>query len=456
MLGRGIYYAIMMVSFITLPVVAEEISLASIKGDFKGIKHIFLDKEAVIHLNPKRSTADNIPAIYRQVGVENITMDHNDMSVNGCVHISPYDSKSVVHHMGRISRSIGNNVNKNIEQLSFQPHFSGLKGPQLKIMRKDLERALVLKQGSSSEIFHNASVMPSHGVACHTQMRSDWDVEIAHHIDPYDSDRAPLIRSDLIVNNKLHFGGYFLGTLSTRYNLYENLDRDGDLRFLNRPDPVRQDVLAFAKQGLNLNRLMVSGFATPSPDTYIAGHAGFIEENFLGLGGEFLYRPYDTPLSFGAELWGTTKRVPYLGGATTVQSDNRQTSALLNVWYDVPFQPYSVGVSAGRFLDGDTGTQLRARYAPSPGWLIEGYGTYSNEMDTSLDHGKNTNWEFGLRLSMPLGDIKLLPNNSRQTLTLKPFARDKGQRIDNPYPLYDLTNPWQAKNIYAHWGDVVK
>jgi hypothetical protein len=426
--------------------------LASIQQNFKGLSHYVFDQEKIIHLTPSRPTSTNIAKIEIDSGLTNILVD--DQNITGCLHTNPYDHQSVTKQFGRGARVVANNSASPIEALSAQPYFSGLKGPKLTIMRKDLERALINQSGSASEIFHNALIESPTRTACDTSMTYNWDIELNHHIDVYDSDKAPLIRSDIILNNRLHFGGYFLGTVSTRHNLYDNLDNEPDLRILSRPDPLRQDVLGFAWQGLNLNRAMISGFATPIPDLYLAGHAGYLEEMFFGIGGEFLYRPYDSALSIGGELWSTSKRVPYLGGVTTLDDDNRQTSALLNLWYDAPFHPYAIGLSAGQFLGGDTGGQLRARYTPKPGWIVEGYGTYSNESDQSLDNDEDTDFEAGLRLTMPLGNLKILPSNSRQTFDIKPFARDKGQRLNNPYPLYDLTDPWQAKNLYRYWDDI--
>ena len=433
---------------------AEGHPLASIQKGFKGLSHYIFDKSTAEHLNPQRPTRSNIAAIQKSTTLKNINI--NTTSVEGCLPTLPHGNQSVIKQFGRAARVMANNSSESVKSLSAQPYFSGLKGQKLTIMRKDLERALVHQSGSASEIFHNTTITPATRAACDTSGRSTWDIELKHHIDAHESDHRPLIRSDIVINNRLHLGGYFLGTASMRYNLYDNLNKEPTLRTLPHPNPLRRDVLGFAWQGLNMERLMVSGFATPTSDLYLAGHAGYLEEMFFGLGGEFLYRPYDSAFSIGGELWSTVKRAPYLGGITTLDNNNRQTSALLNLWYDVPFQPYSLGLSAGQFMDNDMGGQLRARYTPKPGWNIEGYGTYSNKENQSLDQSTNTNTEVGLRLSMPLGALKILPTNSRQTFEIKPFARDKGQRLDNPYPLYDLTNPWQARSIYRYWNEITE
>lgn len=381
--------------------------------------------------------------------------DKNGKTVTGCLETSPYDDRPYAYHAGRLARLMANHSADYIETITIQPHYSGLKGPKLVLMRRDLERVFVQHQGSAQEIFHNTRLRPNGSAPCDREFSADWDLTIEHHLDAYDSGEAPLLRSDAIITGRLHMGRFLMGSLGLRLPLYDNLKKETGLYTLTRRDPVRQDVLGFAWKGVGLEYLMLSGFATPRPDTYVALHGGYLEEKFFGLGGEFLYRPHDSPFSFGGEIWATAKREPYLGNDFTVNTDNTQVSALANAWYDWPRTPLSFGLSAGRFLDGDAGAQGRILYRPAAGWRIEGFATFSDETETTLDGGTSS-FSAGLRLTMPLGRLAFLPENSRQTIRIKPFARDKGQRIDNPYPLYGLTDPWSTQNLYRHWKAITQ
>jgi len=405
------------------------------------------------HVMPRRPTHTDTAKIMRETSASDFY--HEPLSATACLEYNPHDHHALMERVATTARIMANNSGSTIESLSFQPHFSGLKGPKLTIMRKDLERALISKQGSANEIFHNAKLSPHTAITCTPQDIFSMDIALNHHIDAWDSDESPLYRSDLIINRRARIGSYFLGTLGFRIPLIDNLEDEPDLRILTSPRPVRQDVLAFAWQGLNLDRLMISGFTTPTPNLHIAGHAGYLEEMFFGVGGEMLYRPYDSPIALGAEIWATTKRTPYLGSYTTLDTGHNQTSILLNGWYDIPNRPVAFGVSYGQFLDGDVGGQVKAIYRPAPGWRIEGFATYSNQDDRALD-GDNTNMMAGVKITMPLGRFSFLPDNSRQTIDIRPFARDKGQRINNPYPLYDLTNAWQADQIYRDWHHLTR
>lgn len=377
-------------------------------------------------------------------------------NISNCIDTQPYDHKTLIHHIGERARILANGTNAAVNTLSFQPRFGGLKGPKITIMRDDFERAIINNNGSANEIHHNATIESPSYHACDKRLKAHWDLELQHHIDALESHEKPLLRSDAILNGRIHFGGYFMGTTSIRQKLYSNLGDDDALRTLDRLDPIRQDIIGFAEQRVGLDRLLLSGFSTPSPDLHLGVHAGILEEGFMGIGSELLYRPHNKNWSLGAEIWGVQKRLPYTGKLFGVNGlDSPRTTALLNLHYDIPQSPYSVGLSGGQFLDSDYGIEAKGIYRPAQGWAIEGFVTLSNKNDRTL-RNRRTNLFSGIKLTMPLGQLKYLPDNSRQTFDFSPFARDKGQRIDNPYPLYDLTNPWQTSQIQQYWNEITE
>lgn len=433
---------------------AEGHTSSSAKSLNFNLKKIFFDHDLYKPaLGAQRGSVTDISKIELNSKLTSIQTSASE--ITGCIEMLPYSHNSLMDRVGQAARVMANHSKASIEQLAFQPHFSGLKGPRLTIIRKDLEDALIGGRGSANEIYHNSKIeyIPE-SISCSPSLRAEWDVELLHKVDTWDSDNAPIFKSELILNNRIHFLDSFLATVSARYLLYDNFDDEPNFRFLNRIDPVRQDELGYVQSSLGLNRIMLSGFATPAEDFYVAGHAGYLEEMFFGVGGEFLYRPYKSALSVGGEIWGSLKRLPYTGSALAVDGSDPQISGLINIWYDVPLEPYTFGVSAGRFLDGDNGYQLHAAFKPSQGWKIEGYATHSFQSDSTINKDGDTNWIFGARLIMPLGQFRGIPDNSIQTVKLEPFARDHGQRLDNPYPLYDLTEAWQPREILGQWQSI--
>jgi hypothetical protein len=423
---------------------------------FNEFKKIILDKPLLRPTLIKRRTAGNdLETVTDETRITSLKTNRKKQIATGCITTSPYHHYSTMNSIGQAARVMAKNLNRKIETFAFQPRFSGLKGPKITIMRKDLERALVDKQGSHQEIFHNTHITATSHVPCKTGITYNDHLIFHNQIDGYDSDRAPLTRSSLKWRNELNLGQYFMGTFGTRHALNDNLNRDGNLNILDRPDPIRQDLIAFQYQNFNLERLMLSGFATPHDNLYIAGHIGYLEEMFAGAGAEILYRPFDENFAIGAEAWSTIKRIPYNGSIWATDDKNKQQSYLLNTWYDMPETPVSFGASAGRFLDGDMGVEFKTRWTPKPGWRLEGFTTLTNKADTTLQNDK-THLFAGLRATMPLGQFATLNDQARAEIDLTPFARDKGQRVDNPYPLYDYTDPWSTRNLYKYWNQITK
>ena len=253
---------------------AEGRTLPSVVQGFKGLTDfLFDDPMSKPYVMPSRPHMTDYQAIERQSKISNIT--ENDKTISACLETLPYDHYAVMDRLGQAARVMANHSAAIQEQFAFQPFFSGLKGPKLTLMRLDLERALVRGQGSANEIYHNARIVSDPRLmACRTQRRLQWDAEIRHHIDLIDSDRSPLYRSDMIINGRAHITRHFLGSLGLRHTLSDNLDRDQDLRILDRFDPIRQAVFGFTQTMQGIDHAMISGFATPAPDLYIGGHAG--------------------------------------------------------------------------------------------------------------------------------------------------------------------------------------
>lgn len=62
---------------------------------------------------------------------------------------------------------------------------------------------------------------------------------------------------------------------------------------------------------------------------------------------------------------------------------------------------------------------------------------------------------IGVRLSLPLGAFKYIPDNAGLNINSKPFGRDIAQRLNNPAKLYDLTQPLSQAHLVKNWQDIV-
>lgn len=110
--------------------------------------------------------------------------------------------------------------------------------------------------------------------------------------------------------------------------------------------------------------------------------------------------------------------------------------------------------SIGRYLAGDIGGTFSLKNEFENGVVIAGDITATNKADTDIYGGK-TNFYTGVHLSLPLGSLAFIPNGTRVITHAAPLGRDSAQRLDNPVPLYELTEPLSYRHITRQWSQLM-
>lgn len=414
---------------------------------------IFKDKILPLPVTQERPTKLDETEIYNNTDIDHLTTKGNHFTA--CKTILPHNTKNFPNHIGRTSRFIAANAAQTTEAIFIQSNYSGLRGPLITVTRKDIERGMNGTNGSSSEIFHNTKIDTQKHINCPSKFRIDFDLTLKTQIDLFDSNKGSLYRMDAIGASRAHIGKNFIASIGIRVPIYENLYKDNAFTKYNNDTSISGDSYYLAGKSLNLDHATLNSFFTLKPDLYLATQIGYIEERFFGIGNEILYRPNGHSWAIGADAWAVMKRDPFNPSGIAINDNNKRHSIMLNTHYDFPRQPIAIGLSAGRFIGGDYGSEINARYKGKSGWMVDGFIRYSNESDQRLDQQK-TNIFTGIALTMPIGQFRTLPDHSRLITEIKPFGRNKAQRISNQYPLYDLTDPWSTANIYQNWNDITK
>ena len=88
------------------------------------------------------------------------------------------------------------------------------------------------------------------------------------------------------------------------------------------------------------------------------------------------------------------------------------------------------------------------------GTTLKGFFTATDEYDFDL-FGNSTNLYGGIRLSLPIGNIPFVPDGSEVRFATGPFARDSGQTLSHPLPLYDVTEPIAYRQLSRSWKDLL-
>jgi len=356
---------------------------------------------------------------------------------------------------------MANHGGTKVEEIKITPRIMGLRGTELRLMRRDLEAAISREEGSAQEIWRNAAFTPPQRevsllhkgrVSEFYRGLSDISLKLKNQISLSEEDSGVLYRTSLSVGS----------TKPVRYGLFDNgysflLNIKDNLAKLNslRPPkvlPVRGDVQHFAARTFALEKLYTSYTQSFTPALHMALSMGYLEEMYAGFGGEILYRPFELRFALGAESWQAFKRDPYSDLNLGLNGDH-VLSGHINAWYDMPHWDTTIKASFGRYLAEDTGTTLSLLKHYTNGARLEGFITLSDLADSDL-FGSTTHAHHGLRLTLPLGGFHRALRGGNIDVSASPFGRDAGQKLEKPFDLYETTRPFTKAHMIENWRDI--
>ena len=368
---------------------------------------------------------------------------------------------SAPEQISRAAIHMANHAGRDIESLSIRPTKYRLKGPRITLNRRDLENALARHQGSADEIWMNADfdVNSSDAEPTSPFMLSQFKTEkfsliLDNKFSLSEEDSGILYRSSLIGKMELpkYLGFIHTGT-ALRLNLTDNLDTLDKIR-PRIALPVRSNVADFARSRLALDRSYATLTHSFSPEIHGAISAGYLEEMYGGLGGEVLYRPFGKRFALGAESWAVIKRDPDTPLHLGFTPDSLITGHL-NGWYSFPERNVTLKAQVGRYLAEDIGATLSIEKEFLNGTKLQAFTTLTDSADYTV-FGGTTHAYNGLRLSIPLGNQKYLPENSEVRFNAAPFGRDYGQALNKPFDLYKETDALSYEHLARYWHTITK
>lgn len=334
----------------------------------------------------------------------------------------------------------------------------GLRGPSVDVLISDITQ----EKRSPEEIWRNTSVTTGKDLRpIRKKILSNGENSagffrfiLDNRISLSEEDTGPLYRSSAIVDYEkpmwfgLRRGGQF------KVNLADDLSRLRTYRPQNISGHVtRSDEDDFAAQRFSVDKLYLSWLRNVTPNTYFSFTAGYLEEMYSGLGGEVLYRPFGKTYAIGTEMWGVKKRDPF-SKMNLGSNGKERTTGHVNLYYEIPNTMMTAYGNIGRYLDGDVGTTLGFQSTFKNGAKLDSFITATDESDTDI-FGGESHLYGGLRLHLPIGNTPYIPRGSEIRLTATPFARDKGQMLEHPLPLYDVTEPLSSRQIYQNWPNLL-
>ncbi len=396
-------------------------------------------------------SADSSPAILRDAArAHDIYLGRikreGDTALSVQLYLQPH--MPVAQQIGRAARHIANHAPPEIGMFHITPMRGKIAGQSVQIIRRELELAVLHHRSSPEEMWRNSEIGAVVQTATtRTPFIPDFNLSLENDISLTEDDAEYLYRSALIgrLRADMPFGLY--GGLNIKLNIKDNLN-DLDPRILDF-DVIRSDVDQYTKRRLYLERAYVGWRGQIIPDVFAALTTGAPEEMHLGGGAEILYRPFGKTWAVGAEGWLTYKRdASDIWGLDRIGSP--RFSGHLNLYYEIPNTGVTAYAKAGQYLGGDRGGTLGIRHQFDNGVMLDAFATATNEADYD-PLGGSSHMHGGLTLRIPLGNIPYIPEGSDVTTRFMPQGRNAGQVLDNPEPLYAVTEPLSFRGASQSW-----
>jgi membrane-associated phospholipid phosphatase/LysM repeat protein len=191
-----------------------------------------------------------------------------------------------------------------------------------------------------------------------------------------------------------------------------------------------------------LDLAVINHFNHLGKNLYGRVNAGIFERAYVGIGGQVLYAPTQSPWAVDLSIDTVAQR-----DEQTMFGLNgyRTTTALAALHYRLPMET-NLTLRAGRFLAKDVGVRMEFKRRFWGGTELGAWMSVTNAKDYGV--GTSNYRDKGLLISLPFDGM--LPNYSRQkaSIALSPWTRDIAQMVSNPADLYSLLEEdWRNNRV---------
>lgn len=236
--------------------------------------------------------------------------------------------------------------------------------------------------------------------------------------------------------------GWFSGTVG--YALLGNYD---DFDYIADSDlpRVRTFVNEYANQtDLGVYNLQYTRTARLSDNWFAMGYAGLLEQMYGGVGGEVMYRPFNSGLAFGLDMNYVRQR-----DFDTLFDfrDYDTVEGHATAYVDTGIKDILARISVGRYLAKDYGATLDLSRTFDSGVRLGAYATYTSA--SWEDKYGEGGFSKGIYMSIPLDVFFTKSTQNAMGFEWSPLTRDGGAFLGRQYTLYGLTSD---RSLNGYWS----
>lgn len=233
---------------------------------------------------------------------------------------------------------------------------------------------------------------------------------------------------------------------SVAYSLFDNL-RNNNYVAPSQLPRVRSDTVRYLDHTtLGVYNLQYTRTARLSDNLFGMAYGGLLEQMYGGVGGEVLYRPFDSNVAFGADVnWVKKRAYNTRFGFQNYSTIEGHATAYIKTGIDNVL----ARISVGRYLAKDYGTTINLSKTFDSGVTLGAYAVFTS---AGNKYGEGS-FNKGIYLSMPLDIFFTKSSRSYVTAHYAPLTRDGGAALNRRYTLYSLTG---TRDLDRYWDGFKK
>ena len=214
---------------------------------------------------------------------------------------------------------------------------------------------------------------------------------------------------------------------------------------------VRTDLLQYNREGANgIAGLLVDYRTRLARDVLAEVKAGYLEDMYMGVGGQVLWRPENSRIALGVDIYQVWQRdFNRLFGLR----DYHVFTGHATLYYRSPWHGLNFNVHVGRYLAGDYGATFELTRQFSTGVEIGAYATFTNVPFRKFGEGS---FDKGIILHIPFEWGLPLYSQSSYDVRMSALTRDGGQRLNRDDSLYEDTRGTSYGEIAQTFDDLVE
>ena len=206
---------------------------------------------------------------------------------------------------------------------------------------------------------------------------------------------------------------------------------------------------------LTLPNLQITHVGKWGANQFYSVYGGYLESMYGGVGGEWLYRPWHSPLAIGIDANYVQQRSfrQNLGfDKADTQTGYRVATGHATAYWDTGWKSTHVKLQLGRYLAKDSGATLDVSRTFSNGVAIGAWATKTNITAEQFGEGS---FDKGIYVRIPFDVMTTTRGGNAASLVYNPLTRDGGARLNRNFTLYNATNPrgkQQTSYVPGHSG----